>query len=89
VFPRTQSLVAGDLLFRYIESQTPRLGLIVSRKYGNAVHRGLFKRRCRALFREQLFGMNYTVLISPKSSNLSYSRIKQSFKYFQDKINVR
>ena len=50
VYNNSNSLLAQDLLFKYAYNQTPKLGFIVSRKYGNSVQRNLFKRRCRYAF---------------------------------------
>ena len=37
VFSESKSLRVGDLLFKYKKAVDPKLGLIVSRKYGNGV----------------------------------------------------
>ena len=47
----SKSLSCGDLSFKYVNDSGPSLGFIVSRKYGNAIQRNLFKRRCRSVFK--------------------------------------
>ena len=50
VYNSSESIIIHDLLFKYTYNETPKLGFIVSRKYGNSVQRNLFKRRCRYAF---------------------------------------
>jgi len=76
-----QSLVFTDLAFRYVRSKKPQLGLIVSKKYGNAVQRNLFKRRCRSIFNIHIIkhNINYFIIIKPKINNLTFSTINKRF----------
>ncbi|MBC8312236.1 MAG: ribonuclease P protein component [Candidatus Marinimicrobia bacterium] len=79
-FTESKSLRVGDLLFKYKKDVNPKLGLIVSRKYGNAVYRNLFKRRCRAQFQTLINnGFTNTLIISPKKKNISWTEISTSF----------
>tara|TARA_B100001175_G_C19090212_1_gene440093 strand:+ start:192 stop:500 length:309 start_codon:yes stop_codon:yes gene_type:complete len=83
IFAKGQSLKTGDLLFKYIESTSPQIGFVVSRKYGNAIQRNKFKRRCREIFYEKIKqGMKLQVVIIPKDKNIDYSEIKKSINSF-------
>ena len=80
VFAESKSLRVGDLLFKYKKDVNPKLGLIVSRKYGNAVYRNLFKRRCRAQFQVLIEnGFSNTLIITPKKKNITWAEINTSF----------
>jgi len=79
-FTESKSLRVGDLLFKYKKDVNPKLGLIVSRKYGNAVYRNLFKRRCRAQFQVLIEnGFSNTLIITPKKKNITWAEINTSF----------
>jgi ribonuclease P protein component len=79
-FTESKSLRVGDLLFKYKKAVNPKLGLIVSRKYGNAVYRNLFKRRCRAQFQVLIEGgFSNTLIITPKKKNITWAEINTSF----------
>ena len=81
VYNNSNSLLAHDLLFKYTYNQTPKLGFIVSRKYGNSVQRNLFKRRCRYAFYKLIKeGFTYSVIIKPKATNITWKTINKSFE---------
>ena len=83
IFAKGQSLKIGVLLFKYIESTAPQIGFVVSRKYGNAIQRNKFKRRCREIFYEKIkLGMRLQVVVIPKDNNIDYSQIKKSINSF-------
>tara|TARA_B100000315_G_C14185574_1_gene410947 strand:- start:99 stop:407 length:309 start_codon:yes stop_codon:yes gene_type:complete len=86
----SKSLVVGDLSFRYASLCRPALGLIVSKHYGNAVARNLFKRRCRALFRIRLInsGVDISLIIRPKKQNISFFDLEASFGGLYEKIFI-
>ncbi len=87
-FTESKSLRVGDLLFKYKKDVNPKLGLIVSRKYGNAVHRNLFKRRCRAQFRTLIKnGFINTLIITPNKQNIARSAISASFYKLAERLN--
>ena len=66
----------------------PGLGLVVSRKYGNAVKRNKFKRRCRELFYNQIKkGMHLQVIIIPRAGSIKYTNIKRSIGCFLKETN--
>ncbi|MAJ45084.1 MAG: ribonuclease P protein component [Candidatus Marinimicrobia bacterium] len=79
LFSSHKSLIIGDLLFRYKKNNFSKLGLIVSKKYGNAVKRNLFKRRCRMLFDTYFKSKNICIIIQPKASRLSWIQLDQCF----------
>ena len=88
VFSESKSLRVGDLLFKYKKDVDPKLGLIVSRKYGNAVHRNLFKRRCRAQFQTLIKnGFTNTLIITPNKQNITWAAISTSFNKLPEKLN--
>lgn len=87
-FAESKSLRVGDLLFKYKRSIEPKLGLIVSRKYGNAVYRNLFKRRCRAQFQALIGGgFTNTLIITPKKKNITWTEISTSFSRLAKQLN--
>jgi len=70
----SKSLVIGDLSFKYTSAPRPSLGLAVSKHYGNSVARNLFKRRCRAIFRNKFINKNALValIVRPIKQNISF-----------------
>ena len=87
-FSESKSLQVGDLLFKYKKDVNPKLGLIVSRKYGNAVYRNLFKRRCRAQFQTLIKnGFTNTLIIPPNKQNITWSAINASFNKLTEQLN--
>ena len=80
VFSESKSLRVGDLLFKYKQDISPKLGLIVPKKYGNAVSRNLFKRRCRTRFQALVKnGFTNSLIIMPYKQNITQSTISTSF----------
>jgi len=89
VFSESKSLRVGDLLFRYLKGVNPKLGLIVSKKYGNAVCRNLFKRHCRVCFQTLVKnGFSHTLIITPEKQKIAWDKINISFNILSNKINV-
>ena len=87
VYNNAQSLLVEDILFYYINNQNPRLGFMVSRKYGNSVQRNLFKRRCRYAFYKLIKGdFNYSIIIKPKTKNITWDTINEAFNSLYKKI---
>lgn len=79
------------LVFNYHESDWPKLGVIVTKKVGNAVFRNQVKRWIREVFRtnRKMFEKKLDVVIIPRSSNLSYREVKRDFLYFAKKYNEK
>ena len=73
----SKSLFIGDLSFKYTSAARPSLGLIVSKHYGNSVVRNLFKRRCRAVFRNKFInrGALVALIVRPIKQNISFQDI--------------
>ena len=76
-----KSLSCGDLSFKYAAGFDSGLGLIVSKKYGNAVQRNLFKRRCRSAYKTILMnsGVDIALIVRPKKQNINNKSIIKSF----------
>ena len=87
---KSKSLSIGDLSFKYVPHNPPAIGFIVSKHYGNAVARNLFKRRCRSLFYNTFIklGANMAVIIRPNTQNVSYPNIVFALGSLYEKICV-
>ncbi|MFQ6610881.1 MAG: ribonuclease P protein component [Fidelibacterota bacterium] len=84
----SKSLVAGDLFFWYCYYTAPKLGISVSKSYGKAHDRNLFKRRCRSLFKNMSFiHQNICIIVKPRRKLLAYSQLLSSFNKFESIIN--
>jgi len=85
----TKSLKIRDLSFKYCNWKTPVLGLIVSKKYGNAVKRNLFKRRCRELFKKKFINHKIclAIIIRPNKNNINYNELNDTFNALLLQIN--
>jgi len=70
-----------------MSDENPKLGFIVSRKYGNSVSRNLFKRRCRHVFYELIKSdFTYSIIIKPEAKNIKWNTIKKTFEIIHEKI---
>ena len=89
VYNNAETLLIQDIMYYYIPDHNPRLGFIVSRKYGNSVERNLFKRRCRYAFYQLIKAdFAYSIIIKPKTKNITWNIIKKSFDtIYEDLIN--
>ena len=78
------------LSFKCIVDADPCLGFIVSTKYGSAVERSLFKRRCRSIFRTLFVnrGARVSMIVRPNSKNISYNSILNSFSSVYEKTSA-
>ena len=83
-----KSLSCGDLSFKYAIGSNPGLGLIVSKKYGNAVQRNLFKRRCRSVYKTIFLNnnTNISLIVRPKKPNINNKSIYKSFTSIKEEI---
>ena len=90
IMKTAKSLTDGDLSFKYVLDMGSFLGFSVSSKYGTSVQRSLFKRRCRSVFREVFVkngnGIHVSIIVRPKSNNISYKSIFKSFSSVYEKI---
>jgi len=87
VYNNSKSVLIQDIRYYYIYNENPKIGFIVSRKYGNSVERNLFKRRCRHIFYKLIKnGFPHSIIIKPKVKNIQWSIIKQSFESMHEKI---
>jgi len=82
IFRNCKSLKVGDLLFRVGINNGSKIGFIVSKKYGNAIKRNLFKRRARSLFQKQskIISSNIAIIVQPLKNNVDYLSLDASFK---------
>lgn len=74
-------------------SQVSRLGLVVGRKFGNAVKRNRFKRIFREAYRlnKNLLKRRVDLLILPRSglTDLSLKSVEENFKNLLTQINLK
>ena len=61
---------------------------MIIKYYGNAVARNLFKRRCRALFRNKLLnkGISIALIIRPKKQNITFNNVESAFEGLYENI---
>ena len=85
----SKSLSCGDLSFKYVNGEDPSLGFMVSKKYGNAIQRNMFKRRCRDAFRSVIIkgGSRLSIIVRPKSKRISFESIYSSFFTIYEKFS--
>ena len=85
----SKSLYFGDLSFKYTKSSKPEVGFIVSKRYGNAIGRNLFKRRCRHAFKSIMVdnSVGCAVVVRPKKPDVSFGAIQESFNSAYDKFS--
>ena len=84
----SKSLLVGDLSFKYAQHSRNSIGLIVSKRYGNAVSRNLFKRRCRVLFMKNFIQQKTSIalIVRPKKQNISFKDMDSAFKELYEQI---
>ena len=84
VYNNSKKIDTGDVLFMYSDIlKNAGIAFLVSKKYGNAVQRNLFKRRCRALYYNlDLKNKNISLIIRPLIRNVNYTKLKKHFKLF-------
>ena len=88
VYNNSEFLSAKDLLFNYAYTKNPKLGFIVSKKYGNSVQRNLFKRRCRHAFYQLIkSGFKHSIIIKPIEKNITWNAIDEAFNLLYKKIS--
>lgn len=77
------------LVFNYSPSNRMKLGVIVTKKVGNAVFRNKVKRWLREIFRNNRdkFVIPLNLVIIPRQSRLTFDELKRDFLYFSVKCN--
>ena len=93
VFNKGSSAGNKRLVVHWLENELghPRLGLVVSTRFGNAVQRNRFKRRIRELFRlhkNEIGARDVVVLPSkrPESRDSTYEELGDSFLKLMTRI---
>tara|TARA_Y100001960_G_scaffold297382_1_gene343752 strand:+ start:420 stop:737 length:318 start_codon:yes stop_codon:yes gene_type:complete len=89
----TKSLYIRDLVFYYRAHQKHGVSFIVGRNKGNAILRNTFKRRCRAIVRQnkQLKLKKIQLIIKPTKNlknNYSWQELNLSFDKFFIKLEL-
>lgn len=83
------------VVYGYGNKDTPRLGLIVSRKVGNAITRNRVKRTIREAFRLRLpelihsAPIDFVVIARYTSGNVSYAELSRALEKCIGRIQVR
>ena len=90
---RKGKTVGDDLLvLHYAKNNTgnPRIGLSVSKKYGKASARNLFKRRMRFAFAKLLPGLDrrYNYVLTPRvrAAQCQYNELYESLKVLLERV---
>ena len=83
------SFSTNDILFMFNRFDALCMGFIVPRTMGSASIRNKFKRRCRSTF--EIISQNTCfpsvgIVVKPKSINLGFREIKNSFNKLEEKI---
>ena len=79
-----------QILYRILPSNSfCGVGFVVNRKLGAAHRRNMFKRRSRFLYNQLLVveEKKFDIIMIPKTINLGWLEIKDSFKLMVKKIN--
>jgi ribonuclease P protein component len=74
-------------LFRVGNEDGFGLGFAVSKRYGNAVKRNLFRRRVKSVFSlmNRIHFFNKPIIIQPLGRDITFSSIKESFSNLYSK----
>ena len=89
IITSSNSFSTNDISFMFNKLDSPRIGFVVPRSMGSAHLRNKFKRRCRASL--QSFNQNVSlppigIIVKPKTINLDFLRIKNSFNLLEKTI---
>lgn len=95
VFKRGQSAGNKRLVVHWLESELghPRLGLVVSRRFGGAVRRNRFKRRIREIFRTHKgkIGSRDIVVLpakKPEAGKATFDELLESFNKLLQRMDA-
>ncbi len=77
-----QTISFPEFSLKYCVSDTPKIGFIVSAKYGSSVERNLLKRRCRQIFKNLFVSncINVWIVVNTRSKIVSYQALLSAFK---------
>ena len=88
IFKDSKLIKAGPVLYRVSKNNKCCVGFVVHKSQGPAYKRNLFKRRmrglCRSFFVKQ--NVNFSVIIIPKSINLTWCQILNSFESMKNEL---
>tara|TARA_B100000029_G_scaffold65793_1_gene58714 strand:+ start:2407 stop:2715 length:309 start_codon:yes stop_codon:yes gene_type:complete len=90
VVANRRGLKINGLLFFFKLHPQPKISFIVSKRYGDATKRNLFKRRCKFLFSEFL-GSGFPsiiLIVRPLINNINFKQIRFSFTKLNDQFHV-
>ena len=89
IFKDSKLIKAGPILYRIGKNNECCVGFVVHKSHGPAYKRNLFKRRmrslCRSFFVKQ--NINFSVIIIPKSINLEWYQILNSFELMKNELH--
>ena len=88
VLYKSKSLKINKIKFTYRKDFMHAIGFTVSKNYGSAVKRNLFKRRCRAAYHDFIFNSLFdcAIIVTPIQNNLSWIQIKKAFEKFVENV---
>lgn len=90
IFNHSRSISCNKILFKVYKKKvdTALIGFAVNKKLGNAQKRNLFKRRVRSLFDSTFIENNKKIamIIIPKTINLGWDNMCNSFKLLEKKL---
>ena len=88
MLPNQSFLFNNSILFKYCKGPAS-LRFILTKKYGNAEERNLFKRRARNIIRDiemSFLFKRVELFIKPLQPNISFPVLRESFVQLQKKL---
>tara|TARA_B110000263_G_scaffold210087_1_gene192476 strand:- start:14 stop:337 length:324 start_codon:yes stop_codon:yes gene_type:complete len=92
IFNNSKSISCNQILFKIYKNNKsldrPLIGFAINKKLGAAHQRNLFKRRSKHLFNNCFIKNNKKIgmIIIPKSINLGWNKMCDSFELLQKKL---
>tara|TARA_Y100000817_G_C16653574_1_gene453973 strand:+ start:142 stop:456 length:315 start_codon:yes stop_codon:yes gene_type:complete len=89
VYNNSFIIKTSNILYRALPSdQTGRLGFIIGSHMGAAHKRNLFRRRIKFLYNRHFIRKNkkIDIIIAPKTINLGFQEMEDSFKLMSERI---